>query len=81
MNRSIGISSLKETFGYSDDEMEIINEVIKGISNDDEYIRLKYCFVERKNMDIFRIKIKDDFLVIVRFKNDDNLYLTRESHT
>ena len=46
MNRSIGISSLK-TFGNSDDEMETINEVIEGISNDDEYIRLKYCFVER----------------------------------
>ena len=42
MNKPIELSSLKETFGYSDDEMKIVNEILEGIFNDDEYIKLKY---------------------------------------
>mgnify|MGYP006990119233 CR=1 FL=1 len=37
MNKPIELSSLKETFGYSDDEMKIVNEILEGILNDDEY--------------------------------------------
>lgn len=81
MNKPTELSSLKETFGYSDDEMKIVNEILEGIFNDDEYIKLKYCFAENGNMSIFRIKMKNDILVITHFGGADKLYFTREFYT